>query len=368
MRNVYRPFMLASLPVLAVLGCLLIKASNCRATEACSANCRSVVDLAGRKVSLPEKVRKVACLDVLCYQKLFALGVSDKVALMYFTDAPWMKALNPGVTKVAQTFGAPNIEDLLLRHVDLAFFAYDTALTAKKLDSVGIRGVVSQPQGLRAQTIDDFVKQIKQSVLIYGEVMAGEALVRARQWCAYFQSRVDYVTSRINSFPDSPRPRVYYVRGPTAMHTQGRSGDTFWYGKMAGGDMVVKNDVLAAKGPVSMEKIIEWDPEVVLIGRQYPAEIVLKDSRWRNISAVRNHRVYLMPNGVFYWDGGLEGVLLMEFLAKKLHPELFPDLDMAAELKKFYSQFYRFALSDDQIRRMLAGLDPQGTRLAIFNN
>jgi len=39
-----------------------------------------------------------------------------------------------------------------------------------------------------------------------------------------------------------------------------------------------------------------------------------------------------MPDGVFYWDGGPEGALLLtEFIAKLLHPDRFADLDMRAE-------------------------------------
>ena len=132
--------------------------------------------------------------------------------------------------------------------------------------------------------------------------------------------------------------------------------------------MVVKNDRLAVKGPVSMEKIIEWNPEVVVVGRQYPLDMVLADDRWRNVSAVKSGRVYPVPSGVFYWDGGLEGVLLMEYLAKKLHPELFEDLDLSAELKEFYARFYRCALSDEQAAKLLAGLSPDGKRQKLYNN
>lgn len=327
-----------------------------------------VTDLAGREVVLPGQVRRVACLDVLCYQKLFMLGQSGKAVLMYFTDAPWMRFTNPAVESIPMIEGEPNLEDLIARKVDVAFFAYDTRRMAAKLADIGIPGVVSQPQGRRADTASGFVEEIKRSVLVYGEVLGGEALARAREWCDYFDSRVGYVTSRTAAIPAAARPRVYYLRGPTALHTQGRSGDTFWYGEMAGGDMVVKNDSLAVKGPVSMEKIIAWNPQVVVVGRQYPLDLVLADARWGNVSAVKGGRVYPVPSGVFYWDGGLEGVLLMEYLAKKLHPELFEDLDLAAEVKDFYARFYRCALTDAQAAALLAGLSPDGTRQKLYNN
>ena len=36
---------------------------------------------------------------------------------------------------------------------------------------------------------------------------------------------------------------------------------------------------------------------------------------------------------MFHWDGGPEQVLLLQFIAKTLYPERFPDLDLPAELK-----------------------------------
>lgn len=328
----------------------------------------SLVDMAGRQVVLPRQARRVACLDVLCYQKLFMLGASGQIAIMYFTDAPWMAVTNPAVQDIPMIHGEPSLEDLLLRRVDLAFFAYDTRRMIKKLASIGIPGLVSQPQGLRPLGIASFVEETKRAVLVYGQALGGPALRRARQWCAYFDDRVRYVTSRTAPLPASQRPRAFYLRGPTALHTQGRSGDTFWYGEMAGANMVVKNDILAVKGPVSMENIIAWDPEVVLVGRRYPVSMVLDDARWRNISAVRSRRVYPLPSGVFYWDGGLEGVLLMQYLAKKLHPALFADLDLPKEVQTYYARFYGYALSDQQVTRLLDGLGPDGTRHRLYNN
>jgi iron complex transport system substrate-binding protein len=328
----------------------------------------TVTDLAGREVAVPREINNIACLDVLCYQKLFMLGQSAKAVVMYFTDAPWMAITNPDMAKIPKIEGNPSLEELLLSKVDVAFFAYDTRRMAGKLASVGIPGVVSQPQGLRADTLGGFLDQTKRSVMVYGQVLGGEALERAKDWCDYLDERVRYVSSRTARIPENQRPKVYYLRGPTALHTQGRNGDTFWYGELAGADMLAKNYRLAAMGPVSMEQIIEWNPDVILVGRQYPLDMVLKDPRWRTISAVKSAKVYPLPSGVFYWDGGLEEVLLMQYLAKTLHPDLFADLDLVAEVRSFYSRFYRYPLSEDQARNLLAGLSPDGSRFKLYNN
>ncbi len=75
-----------------------------------------------------------------------------------------------------------------------------------------------------------------------------------------------------------------------------------------------------------------------------------------------------MPNGVFYWDGGPESVLLMAFIAQKLYPERFADLDMVAELRDFYRRFYGYPLSEAEARLLLDGRSPDGSRRNPMNN
>ena len=41
------------------------------------------------------------------------------------------------------------------------------------------------------------------------------------------------------------------------------------------------------------------------------------------------------------------------WLAKVLHPDLFADLDLAAEVKEYYSIFYDYELTDEQAADLL---------------
>jgi iron complex transport system substrate-binding protein len=126
---------------------------------------------------------------------------------------------------------------------------------------------------------------------------------------------------------------------------------------------------LAGRGTMAMEDIVRWDPQVVLVGRQYPLALVRDDPRWAGITAVRTGRVLPTPEGVFYWDGGLESaVLLTEFIAKLLHPDRFTDLDMRAEVQEYYARFYRHRLDDEAADRLLRGESPDGSRHNLPRN
>jgi iron complex transport system substrate-binding protein len=330
---------------------------------------RQVVDLDGRTVEIPDTVTRVGCLDVLCYSRMFMLGAGDKVVETTKTAAPWMAATNPKYTSIDSFMGDPNIERLLSEKVDLVLLRYNPEQMLAKFASVGIPAVISQPMGPWPDTTEKFQASMKSMVRLFGAVLGGESQKIAEDWCAYFDARVRFVSERTARIPQEERLRAYYIRGPLATNTQGRVSFTYWLGTLAGAVMVVKDTPeTAIRAGVSMEDVIRWDPEVIFVGHQYPLNLVLKNPRWRDISAVKTGRVVPTPEGVYYWDGGPESVLLMEFIAKTLYPNIFPDLDMAAEVKDYYARFYRYNLSDSQVAKLLRGESPDGTRFNPLNN
>ncbi len=326
---------------------------------------REVVDMAGRRVAVPGAARRIACLEVLCYEKLFLLGASDRIAMMISTDAPWMRRTNPAVAGIQQLGADPSAEELLRQRVDVVFRTYGYPAPGKieLLAGLGIPVLVSQAVGANPPAdAEAFVESRKRMLRLFAEVLGPEYSARAEEWCAYHDRLVALVRSRVDAIPRDKRARLYCVRGPRATDTQGLSSATYWYGILAGADMVVKNSRLTGKGELAIEEILKWDPEVIHVGRQYSADVVLKDPRWASVSAVRAGRVREMPEGVFYWDGSTEGVLSMLYTAKELYPALFQDVDLKRELREYYARFYRYSLSDDELELMLQGKGPDGRR------
>jgi iron complex transport system substrate-binding protein len=149
----------------------------------CAAQAKDLTDLSGRKVTLPEKIERVACLDVLCYPTLFMLGVEDRVEIMVETAAPWIRATNGRVEKIAKVGTLADAEDLSAREIDLAFFSYNVARIAPKLDLIGLPALISQTAGRPPRTEQAYVESAKAMVLQYGRVFGGEAERRAENCC-----------------------------------------------------------------------------------------------------------------------------------------------------------------------------------------
>ena len=86
---------------------------------------------------------------------------------------------------------------------------------------------------------------------------------------------------------------------------------------------------------------------------------VYKRQVYKSLTAVKNGDIYLSPSGVFYWDMGLQKILLVMNMAKILHPDVFADLDMEAEVMEFYQEFYGYELSREDAARILNRESPE---------
>ena len=74
---------------------------------------------------------------------------------------------------------------------------------------------------------------------------------------------------------------------------------------------------------------------------------------WSGLTAVRNGELYKMPLGMYYWFPPCsDSPLSLQWLAQKLYPELFEDLDMDAEIKDFYQRFYGVTLTDEDLNTL----------------
>jgi len=81
------------------------------------------------------------------------------------------------------------------------------------------------------------------------------------------------------------------------------------------------------------------------VQERYPAVVdeIRSTASWQTIDAVRNGRVYLMPEYAKAWGHPMpEAMALGElWMAKELYPERFKDIDMQKEADAYYRAFYR---------------------------
>lgn len=193
---------------------------------------------------------------------------------------------------------------------------------------------------------------------VFADALGEEAQARAEEWSTYFDDKVAYVTERTADISEEERKSALYCYGEEGLGVFSQySYVSFWL-EMAGGTNVADQTGEEMDTVVTMEQVIDWDPDVIFMGRMESTEPVTSDEKWASLSAVANGDVYICPDGVMFWDYSSEGVLLMMYLAQKMYPDLFTDLDMVAETQEYYQTFYGYELSAENAQRLLDHLPP----------
>ncbi|MFI8305290.1 ABC transporter substrate-binding protein [Streptomyces sp. NPDC085927] len=144
------------------------------------------------------------------------------------------------------------------------------------------------------------------------------------------------------------KQKVLYLRTASDGWTTATGSDyvTHWTG-IAGG-VNVAHDVSADAPQVSVEQILAWDPEVILLSAFDEAEPagVYGNKKLADVRAVRERRVYKVPLGGYRWDPPCcESPLMWRWAAQVLHPELATRNGLRARVKDTFDRLYGYRIS-----------------------
>ncbi|PWR71325.1 ABC transporter substrate-binding protein [Methanospirillum lacunae] len=326
----------------------------------------TVTDMAGRTVTLPASIDNILALYGPAYEKIVILDAEDKIGMCadyHKTHASWAHVIYKHLDSLPSFSNPsnPNVEDILKENPDVVFY-FGNDKNTQKMESLGIPVVCSTGNTTKLESLKD-------SLRLYGKVLGSEATERAEEYCTYFDEKLKNVLSKTSSIADKDKPKVYVTSGIPLRTRSINSvmGDTV---TKAGGDYVAK-DIVNATATINPEQLVAWNPDIIIIDHapdlpdpsasstsntpnaQAVKEEFMSKPEFQNINAVKNKQVYICPMGAFFWDAGQQGILQLEWMAQIFHPELFKDLDMSKEVKEFYSKFFNYDLSDDQLTRIM---------------
>lgn len=349
-------FSLLAVPVRRIALLVGLAALTLTATDAARAE-RVFTDQIGHTVTLPDQIHRAVILQHQSLNIAVQLGAFDKVVGVLDV---WKKQLGagfvrlaPGIEKLPMPGGLTkvNIEELVALKPDVVFVtSYAPAEMRSQIESVGLPVVaismVTAPPEEAAKlnpTVadegaaydDGFRVAVRLIADIFGEKPVGEELIAAAM-----QSR-DLVADRLKGITDAEKVRSYMAN--PELTTYGSGKYTGLMMARAGALNVAASSIKGYK-QVSMEQIIDWNPAVIFVQDRYPQVVkdIAGDPAWQAIDAVKNGRVYLMPEYAKAWGHPMpEAMALGElWMAKELYPDRFTDIDMNARADAYYRQFY----------------------------
>ncbi|MGI2853786.1 ABC transporter substrate-binding protein [Shewanella carassii] len=105
---------------------------------------------------------------------------------------------------------------------------------------------------------------------------------------------------------------------------------------------------------VSLEQLMAWEPEIIISQDPEFIRHIHRDPVWGTLAAVRNQRIYWLPNRPFGWidtPPGINRLLGMSYLRLLLSGA--DERAQQALVKDFYRDFYHSELSGEQAANLL---------------
>lgn len=318
---------------------------------------RTVTDQLGRKVTLPDTVSRAVVLQHQTLNLVVQMDAADK--LVGILDE-WKRQLGSSYARLAPTLSTlpmpggltkVNIEALLQLKPDVVFVTnYAPAEMIGQIDKAGIPVVAislltaSPAEATKVSPVVADEEAAYESGFAEGVRLIGAVLdrkVQAEELIAYAQAKRALVADRLASVTPAQRASAYMANPD--LNTYGSGKYTGIMMRRAGAANVAAS--LQGFKQVTMEDVLKWNPSVIFVQERYPEVIeeIKRAPAWHPIAAVRSGRIHLMPEYAKAWGYPMpEALALGElWMAKRLYPDRFADIDMQAEADAYYRRFYR---------------------------
>jgi iron complex transport system substrate-binding protein len=310
---------------------------------------RTVTDMAGRRVALPARIERLVTMGSLpvINSIVFTLGEGKRIVngLADYAKPHW-KYQNvfapqlPSMPTMQLPNREPNMETLLQGKPDLVLTTQQDSMD--RIAALGIPVIY-----LAWREADD----AKACMTLLGDVFGKPAV--AQNYVRWFDSTLARVQEGLRGVTAEQRPKVLYLQPDTLQ--QPRLIAEWWI--PAGGGVSVSSDGRKTESrSFTMEQVLLWDPDMLILSSPEAVDYVRKDRRFAALKAVKNGKLHLVPVGAHTWSNRTaEQPLTVLWGAKTFHPTRFASLDLAKETRQFYRDYFGHAVTDGELAEILSG-------------
>jgi len=320
---------------------------------------REIVDMTGRKVNVPDKIKRVYSTSPPATYMIYALDPSLLAGLNSPLKKVEKKYLSAGIHALPVLGGyfgqgqVANIELIMKVKPDvvIVWTGKESAVNRKMeadMSNLGIPLIF-----MNIGRIEDYGRGLK----FLGKLLKRES--RARKLADYGEKALKEVAFATRTIRPIKRLSVYYAEGPDGLYTE---CDTSQHAELiarVGARNVHRCETKTGYGMerISLEQVMLYNPDAIFIQEKDFYNRIRQDARWRRINAVKNNRVFIIPKAPYNWfdrPPSYMRYLGIKWAMSCLYPELYR-VDMAAEARAFYRLFLDLELNDAQLREIMAG-------------
>ncbi len=338
--------LLASVMVLSLAACSNQPAEENSSSQSSSEQTASlettypvtITDALGREVTIEEEPERLVSGYYITTSYLAALDLDEKLVgieakadtrELYKLAAPELPSL-PNVGSLKQF----NLETCVSTEPDLVILSAKVPDAVAKLEELGIPVIAVNPES---------EKEFKETISMIGT--ACNVQERANELTESYDKAIADLAAKLEGVEPA---RVYLGGNSAFLSTAGPAMFQDLLIRGAGAENVASEITDTYWATVSYEQLLAWSPDAIILAPQaeYTVDDVLNDPALADLDAVKNGKVYAMPNVIESWDSPIPSSYLGSiWMASVLYPDAVSTEDYTKACVDFYQQFYGFDAS-----------------------
>lgn len=314
----------------------------------------TVTDMAGREVTVPTNVEKVYSVN--------SIGSIFVYTIKPDSLAGWNSELGSEKQYIKEdyqnlpvlgTYKGPNsinIEELLTTSPDIIINMGD--VNPKYIEE---SDELQNHTGIPVIMIDGSLDNQDEAYKLLGELLGEKE--RGETLAEYSNEVLSGIKEKAALIPEGEKTTVYYAAGTKGLETSPLGSINTEVLDLVGGLNAAYTgiDKNLRRIDVSLEQVIDWNPEVIIISTDSSDQhsvynMILTNNSWSHIEAVKNQQVYEIPYAPYDWFNRPPSVMRlmgMKWLGNLLYPEVY-QLDITEDAKEFFQLFFDYELTDEE--------------------
>jgi len=363
------------------------------ATLSMAASPRTVTDMAGRTVTLPETIGKVlapghcaSLVGAFAAEKISGGLVRGKDAQALVPEAWWnTDTMQRGPSGPPPGAGGPpsgpqgakgmkpakggpggppgndsarlaRMKEMMFKdHITLLFQEMRSPRSAAEADSL------QKMTGVPVVLLELDIPRYREAFELLGTIF--EKPERTKALTDFATRYLDPIAAKVKTIPTSKRVRVYYAEGLDGLRTEPAGSAHTEALEFAGAINVMgapAGNSMDQPVEVTVRQVDSLAPSLILVATPGSENLtayshILLDSSWQSVPAVKKKQVYQIPAKPFSWfdrPPGANRMIGIVWIAHLLYPDQFP-YDMVQVTREFFRAFYEADISEAQAKALL---------------
>lgn len=331
-------------------------------TDTASAETREFTDSAGRTVEVPVDIERIAPSGHTANQVLLTMAPEKMVGLSQELTEDQQKYLGVDMSDLpvfGAIFGAKG--DLNKEAIAAADPQVIIDTGALEDDVASGLDQLQEELGIPCVFIETNMDDYGTAYEMLGDLLGMEE--RGKELSEYCQNAYDQVVDVMSGIPEEDRANVLYLLGEDGTNVIAKGTQQAEVVDLCADNLAVMDSPsnTGMGSETSLEQIALWNPDIIIFASGSVYSTVADDQAWDGITAIDNGDYYEAPGTPYNWLNSpptVNQVMGMQWLPRLLYPDRFDD-SIQDVTRSYYSLFYGYDLSDEELDALVANALPK---------